>query len=276
MVYMVRDDCAPNKIVLAVVRAIEGSNFDEGRWRELGLITGTDRIIGGHRRLLKSLHFGDEDYHGSVIDVVPKVLGRKRSEFGKVTFRNFDAVERFLDLNNWLRANDVELHTELYGADSVNYAMSHIDNAAESFSIADIREYTSRIDRTFPSDIPASLGAAKELLESVFKAILATTGHTVRKRDTLHALATKVHRALELDDQLPPSEEVPGSRQRKDLLKGLNLIVQSQAELRNLGFGTGHGQSDRPGLDIPTAGLAITAAIAAATFYIETASANAK
>lgn len=273
MVCMIRTECPPNKIVLAVVRTIEGSNFDEGRWRELGLVTGTDRIIDRHPRLLQSLRFGDDDYHGNVIEVVPKVLGRNRNDFGEVSFRNLDAVEDFLNLADWLRANDLELHAELYGGDSVRHAIDGLFDETESVSLLNVREYTARIERSFPDDVPAALGAAKELLEAVFKNVLNTAGVGTSSRATLPALAKQVHRYLGLDDELPPSEEIPGSRQRKDLLRGLNLIVQAQAELRNLGFGTGHGHSDRPDLDVPTARLAITAAIAAATFYVEVASA---
>lgn len=94
---MIRPDCAPDKVVLAVVRAIQAT-FDEGRWRELGLIVGKSKLIENHPRLLRSLRFGDDDYRSCVIEVVPKVLGRTTDEDGEPLFTNLTAVEDYLEL----------------------------------------------------------------------------------------------------------------------------------------------------------------------------------
>jgi hypothetical protein len=82
---------------------------------------------------------------------------------------------------------------------------------------------------------------------------------------------SSVHRLLGIDDRQAPSADNVGARQQKDLLKALNLIIQAEIELRNLGFGTGHGHHDRPKLDIATVRLAVRSALAAATFYLEVA-----
>ena len=49
--------------------------FDDGKWRELGYLTDTIEAIEGHPRLLRSLHWGDEDYEGNVLKVLPTILG---------------------------------------------------------------------------------------------------------------------------------------------------------------------------------------------------------
>ncbi len=61
----------------------------------------------------------------------------------------------------------------------------------------------------------------------------------------------------------------PGAEQRRKLLGALGTIVNSAAELRNAGFGTGHGVSQRRALDVATARLVAASTVAAATFYLE-------
>ncbi|MFB2684590.1 hypothetical protein ACE02B_05105 [Shewanella mangrovisoli] len=46
------------------------SNFDAGNWEEIGLLTGFSGLIKGHTRLLRSLHWGDEDYAGNALNVL--------------------------------------------------------------------------------------------------------------------------------------------------------------------------------------------------------------
>lgn len=46
------------------------SDFSTGDWAEIGLLTGHSGVIEGHRRLLRSLTFGDEDYSGNVFSVL--------------------------------------------------------------------------------------------------------------------------------------------------------------------------------------------------------------
>jgi AbiJ N-terminal domain 5 len=43
-------------------------------WLELALLTGTrDRVLA-HRRLLRSLDWGDADYFGNAVEIVPHLL----------------------------------------------------------------------------------------------------------------------------------------------------------------------------------------------------------
>jgi hypothetical protein len=65
-----REDVRPNKVILAVAKAIE-AKFDRGGWIELGILTDTWDVIENHGRLLRSLNWNDPDYHGNVFDVVP-------------------------------------------------------------------------------------------------------------------------------------------------------------------------------------------------------------
>ncbi|WP_448243455.1 hypothetical protein [Pseudoxanthomonas mexicana] len=49
------------------------SNFDAGNWEEIGLLTGQSSVIDGHSRLLRSLHWGDEDYAGNALVVLSAI-----------------------------------------------------------------------------------------------------------------------------------------------------------------------------------------------------------
>lgn len=46
------------------------SNFNAGDWEEIGLLTGCSDTINRHSRLLRSLHWGDEDYSGNVLQTL--------------------------------------------------------------------------------------------------------------------------------------------------------------------------------------------------------------
>jgi len=55
------------------------AHFDAGDWEEVGLLTGFTNLIDGHPRLLRSLHWGDEDYAGNVLIVLRQIAGQDPS-----------------------------------------------------------------------------------------------------------------------------------------------------------------------------------------------------
>lgn len=65
------------------------ANFDVGTWEEIGLLTGLSETIDSYPRLLRSLHWGDEDYAGNVLGVL-----RSIAEQDMAAFR---AIEQFVD-----------------------------------------------------------------------------------------------------------------------------------------------------------------------------------
>ncbi|WP_176493338.1 hypothetical protein [Cobetia sp. 5-25-4-2] len=64
-------------------------NFTSGDWQEIGLFTGLDDYIDNHPRLLRSLHFGDEDYPECVLGFLKQA--RKESP------QNLDTIKEYLD-----------------------------------------------------------------------------------------------------------------------------------------------------------------------------------
>lgn len=79
-----------NQKILQLKRRIL-EDFTAENWVELGLITDCTHLIEQHSRLLRSLHFGDEDYSGNVISVL-----RSMADF------NPDALQQTEEyLNEW-------------------------------------------------------------------------------------------------------------------------------------------------------------------------------
>jgi hypothetical protein len=232
------------------------------------MLTDTGDVIDNHRRLLRSLDWNDNDYRGNILEVVPQILGR-RKRGGRMVFENIEVVEAFLGLPGWLRDHEPDLSAELYGGqDAHENATDDLQVAALKLGLRDVDEHVVRIRRGLRKDPPEAIGSAKDVLETVFKAILDLPGTGKETKLDLPVLAKKVNIDLGLDDQGARGDE-PGAKHRRAVLKGLNSIIHGIGKIRNEGFGTGHGVYGRPELDIATARLVVTAVAAAATFYIE-------
>ena len=65
------------------------ANFDAGTWEELGLLTGLTEAINNYPRLLRSLHWGDEDYSGNVLGIL--------HEIAEEDMKVFRTIEQFVD-----------------------------------------------------------------------------------------------------------------------------------------------------------------------------------
>jgi AbiJ N-terminal domain 5/Abortive infection C-terminus len=269
-----RMDADENKIIRAVVKAIEAT-FDRSRWLELALATDNLDRVKNHRRLLRSLEWGDPDYSACVIEIVPVILGRKSRasilddlpDAPRQSFPNMGIVEEFLNLPVWLKEHEPELYRNLYAGED-EAALDELQSAAAELGVADVDEHAVRIRRGLHDDPAQAIGSSKELLETVLKAILGLHGTGPETKVDIPKLVKEANIMLGLDAAGVRNED-PGAKQRRQFLGSLSHIVNSAAELRNAGFGTGHGLSQRPALDVATARLVVSAAVAAATFYIE-------
>jgi hypothetical protein len=126
---------------------------------------------------------------------------------------------------------------------------------------AAIREHLARLQRTAQSDPPLAIGTAKELVESTAKTVLQERGLKVDDKDDLPALVKQAQEALGLH----PSTARPGpdgTDAIRRILGGLVAIAAGLGELRNRGYGTGHGPAgERVGLRPRHARLAVNAAM---------------
>lgn len=249
-------DADRNKVILVLKRAI-ASTFDDGKWRELGYLTDSIDIISNHPRLLRSLYWGDDDYEGCVITVIPRILG--------ANFEKLEIVENFVGLENWLRQNDTILHSELYGTGDIAVPLEDVEEVANRMDIVELNRHAARIRRSIREDPEQALGSAKELLESVLKSVLNIEGE--RAGGDIPSLLRQAQRELDLDPRVV-GEDVPGKDTIRRTLSNLGQIVIGVAEVRNL-YGTGHGRHRSRELEVVHSRLVVNAAITLATFFVE-------
>ena len=263
-----RSDAKASQVVIALAKAIE-AKFTKGDWLELGLLTDTDDLIKNHSRLLRSLDWGDPDYSGCVIDVLPRVLGDtgRKTKLAADRFSSLAIVEEKVGLQAWLADHDRALHDALYAGED-RAALDDLDRAAAQLGIADIDMHAARIRKGLHGDPAQAIGSAKELLETTLKAILGLHGTGPETKLDIPELVKKVNVKLGLDAASVDASQ-PGAGPRRKVLGSLAHIVNSTSELRNAGLGTGHGISQGPVLDLPTARMVVSAAVTVAAFYVE-------
>jgi AbiJ N-terminal domain 5 len=98
-----------NRLMVAIHKAIVAT-FTEGDWRALGFQTDTLAWVTGHRRLLRSLDWKDEDYPDNALAAVTTMLDKDIANLG-VMLENEKIVA-------WLRENDRPLYSEWFDGGS--------------------------------------------------------------------------------------------------------------------------------------------------------------
>jgi Abortive infection C-terminus len=133
-----------------------------------------------------------------------------------------------------------------------------------------IREQLDRIQRAIGDDPALAVGSAKELIESTAKVVLTERGLPVSDKADLPELVRQAQLALGLH----PSSAAPGpdsTEAVKRILGGVSTIAAGLAELRNRGYGTGHGPAGaRIGLRPRHAHLAVNAAFTWCQLMLDT------
>lgn len=252
----IRPNANRSKVILALKRCIVDT-FKDFNWRELAYLTESHELIADHPRLLRSLHFGDEDYDANAMEIIPKIINGD--------CERLRIVEDYVGLDEWLQSSDPVLHAQIYDAGEV-FALNDVEEIALQTDIFEFSKHVERIRNGIQNDPEQALGSAKELLESVLKAIVGLEGE--RTGGDMHALLRSARRKLELDtDQKNPT----GRETIKRTLSSLVQIVVGVAKVRNL-YGTGHGRYKSKELEIAHVRLMVSAAAAVATFLIEISS----
>jgi hypothetical protein len=241
-----------NKLVLVLKRAIEAT-FRADDWKEVGYATNTVDFIQGHPRLLRSLSWGDDDYGEHVFTAIEAIMDEDP--------KNLEVLLERKDIEGWIKENDPEVYSEYYGGTLA--PTENVADAEKALKQIDVEDSIARIRDSLVKDPPLAVGSTKELLESVFKSILGLHGPSVGAED-MPKLWKRVQTALALDPG-QVSASIPGSEALRHLLGSLTQIVVSVIELRNL-YGTGHGKSKAPQLDIETAQLVVAAGTALASY----------
>lgn len=241
-------------MILALKRAIEAT-FSDGKWLELGYLTDTIDIIKEHPRLLRSLHWGDADYSGNILKILPRILGDD--------MENLKIVEEFVGLEDWLRKNDSALYAELYSGTPV--PLEEIETIS-TINVLELNQHIARIRRSIPEDPSLAVGSAKDLLETVLKTILARKGLSTARQD-IPQLLKAAQKQLGIDPATVAAD-MPGNETLRRTLNNLAQIITGVTELRNL-VGTGHGRVGGAQIDVMHARLVVNAAATIATYLLE-------
>ncbi|GHF42822.1 hypothetical protein GCM10018790_20850 [Kitasatospora xanthocidica] len=127
-----------------------------------------------------------------------------------------------------------------------------------------------RVHRDLSDDPAGAIGSAKQLIEATAKTVLRERGLPIDENAKMPALIKQAQKALALD----ASAVIPGpdgTDAVKKILGGAAAIAVGIAELRNRGYGTGHGQASAPtGLGVRHAHLAANAAITWCELMLDT------
>jgi Abortive infection C-terminus len=134
---------------------------------------------------------------------------------------------------------------------------------------SDLRIHLSRLDR-LDQEPEELIGAAKDLVEATAKYVLIELGDPPVGDADVAALSKRALAKLKLHpDAVAPTTK--GADTIRRILGGLHQMAAGVAELRNMGYGTGHGLGRRtPGLRSRHAELAARAAVAYAGFVLDT------
>lgn len=133
-----------------------------------------------------------------------------------------------------------------------------------------IRDHLARIERAVADDPAQVIGSAKELVESTAKIILRERGVEFADDEKIPQLVPRAQEALGVHPT-SISGGVDGAQATKKILGGLTAVVVGIAELRNRGYGTGHGGAEvRKGLYPRHAHLAVSAARTWCEFMLDT------
>jgi hypothetical protein len=133
--------------ILLLARALEAT-FTSSEWTKLGYLTATDEYIDRHPRLLRSLHWGDDDYKGHVIDAVAVILDRD--------VQNLKRLIEYEPVASWLKGNEAltwgGLRSEVYALDVAEVLPdtstdSGLAALADAQALLRTRGPTSAVDR---------------------------------------------------------------------------------------------------------------------------------
>lgn len=179
--------------------------------------------------------------------------------------------ERTSKFQNSLRRDGYVIDDDMGQISAIGPRFSHASLRYLADASA-IRQQLTRIQHAIPDDPALAVGSAKELIESTAKVVLRERGLPIDDRADFPSLVRDAQQALALH----PSSRVEGpdsSDAIRRILGSVSGIAIGLAELRNRGYGTGHGPTSAPvGLSARHAHLAVNAAFTWCQLVLDTLS----
>lgn len=235
----------------------------DGMWQDEGFAPGPDNEEPGQRRSRYQSYL-------DAVDWTHKPQVARALRVFEMTAQGISAehTKKAFDL---LRHDGYEVSNDgrITGGPPVSASPMREQPLANLGEAVAIREHLDRIGRALENEDPAqAIGSAKELVESTAKVVLSKLGEPVNEKDSLPALVSQASRALGVH---PQSLGPDGTTGVKKILGGASMITTGLAELRNRGYGTGHGPGQaRVGLGPRHAHLAVAGARLWCEFMLDT------
>lgn len=234
----------------------------DGLWQDEGFARGPQNDLEGERRSLF------QSYVDAVDWTDPGHVRRALRVFHEIA-RKVDLVDA-VEANQLLKREGIRFDSrgEPQGAFGVRVRAGLMDDLG---SPDIIREHLRRIERALADqDPPQAIGSAKELVESTAKFVLRSRNVKPGRSDDLPKLVRDAQFCLGVHPSSPIGG-ADGQQSTKRILGGLSAVVVGLGELRNAGYGTGHGPGEaRVGLYPRHAHLAVSAARAWCEFMLDT------
>jgi hypothetical protein len=263
-------DLVPRAVRVAVVDAVGGWGIYKVREiADLFLNEGFGRqedylgAGGGQRRqeaeaFQATIDFTDPGQVGRYLRVVQTILDDHNKEDGQETQLRLLKVLARAEI-----VPDAQGRLSIPGRPSLHVAVDDLP------SQSGIRLQVARLAR-LEQEPEEMIGAAKELVEATIKHVLHETGEEIPDNADVPALSKRALAKLRLHPEaIAPTTK--GAEVMVRILGGLAQTAAGLAELRNLGYGTGHGQDGRiVGLRRRHAEFAARSAIAYVTFVLDT------
>ena len=239
------------RFLIAVSTAL-ARHMDESDWKKFALAHGLEHRVTDHPRFLRSLHWGDPDYEGLVLDLVTDLFSEDQEAFLELLDKR--GVESWLsthepELLRWWTSNSDPLVT------AIASGLEQVDAVS---NVIDLGQYSSRIEDALPDDPHQVLGATKDMLEAAMKTILDNRSIQGVDRLDFPALTTKCFTELGLTPTSQPTTD--GERLVRKIASSAKRMVEAANELRNRA-GTGHGRVIGKQAEISTADASLIASV---------------
>jgi hypothetical protein len=209
-----------------------------------------------------TIDFSDADQVERYLRVVERVLDDHAAATDE------DSKERHERLSRALKRADIEPDARGHLRLPAHRALG-VPALGEVPTESGIRLNLARLER-LDQEPEEMIGAAKELVEATAKHVLLELGEEVPDDADLSALSKLALKKLKLH----PEAIAPTAKGAEVMMKVLGSLGQTAAglaELRNLGYGTGHGSGRRVrGLALRHAEFAARAAITYTSFVLDT------
>lgn len=236
--HLLEDSAWRGPLIPAMQRAIS-AEFDLEDWRTLGYETGFQEYITRHRRLLKSLHWGDDDYGNHIYEVLER--------FANQDIKALVAVIEHKKIRPHLEREQAEKLLEL------GYQTGHVPAVCNTVSASEaVRLALADADILLAtSGAPSTIDRLHTAMHGYLKSVCQDAGIELDKGETLTQAFKKLRAEHPALQSLGPHDG-----EIAKILQPFASVMDALNTLRN------HGSIAHPNeniLGIPEAALVVNA-----------------